>query len=50
MFYIELFLQTPDGISWKGENRLLNIPGQESPDCLFATADNQKKEAPDQTA
>ncbi|MDD7578229.1 MAG: hypothetical protein PUK24_01620 [Elusimicrobia bacterium] len=43
MFYIELFLQTPDGILWKGENRLINIPGQESPDCLFATADNQKK-------
>lgn len=50
MFYIELFLQTPDGILWKEENKLINIPRQESPDCLFATADNQKKEAPDQTA
>lgn len=43
MFYIELFLQTPDGILWKEENKLINIPRQESPDCLFATADNQKK-------
>lgn len=43
MFYIELFLQTPDGILWKEEHKLINIPRQESPDCLFATADNQKK-------
>ena len=28
MFYIELFLQTPDGISWKGENMPTNYdPG-----------------------
>lgn len=43
MFYMEVFLQTPDGISWKGANRFLNIPGQESPDCLFLTLNNQKK-------
>ncbi len=42
-FYINLFLQTPKGLSWKGSAQLLDIPNQESPDFLFKTPNRQKK-------
>lgn len=42
-FYVELFLQTPDGSAWKGSKQLMDISPQESPDFLFSSKSGQKQ-------
>lgn len=42
-FYVELFLQTPEGSAWKGSNQLMDISNQESPDFLFSSKSGEKQ-------
>lgn len=42
-FYVELFLQTPEGSAWKGAKQLMDISPQESPDFLFSSKSGQKQ-------
>lgn len=41
-FYVELFLQTPEGTAWKGVNQLMDVSPQESPDFLFSSKSGNK--------
>ncbi len=42
-FYVELFLQTPEGTAWKGSKQLMDISPQESPDFLFSSKSGEKQ-------
>lgn len=42
-FYVELFLQIPEGSAWKGSNQLMDVAPQESPDFLFSSKSGEKQ-------
>lgn len=42
-FYLDLFLQTHEGMTWKGSSQLLDLPSQEHPDFLFLDGNGQQR-------
>lgn len=43
VFYLDLFLQTHEGTSWKSSNQLLDFLSQERPDFLFLAKNGQQR-------